>query len=60
MCLDSRAAAEKNLRIGCHPQEARWLIVQSLPEQVRNPLPPWDTVAAGSFFLFLIGAGPEV
>ena len=26
------------------------LNVQSLPEQVRNPLPPWDTVTAGSFF----------
>jgi hypothetical protein len=24
--------------------------VQSLPEQMRNPLPPWDTVATGSFF----------
>ena len=24
--------------------------VQSLPEQVRSPLPPWDNVTSGSFF----------
>jgi uncharacterized membrane protein YeaQ/YmgE (transglycosylase-associated protein family) len=38
----------------------RPVFVQSLPEQKRNPLPPWDTVAAGSFFYALLGRFAEV
>ncbi len=36
---------------------AAWMlrraIVQSLPEQVRSPLPPWDNVSFRELFLFL-------
>jgi hypothetical protein len=48
--VSASTAAERICGSAATRRKQRWLNVQSLPEQVRNPLPPWDPVAAGSFF----------